>query len=138
MKKDVGGMSTSIGHIGHIVITRFSVPSTQPNRKRGVTMQPRISSCLLSFTAGLALFGLSGIPGSTGEAQAGIRTAAQPVTAQATAACLAQSAGCITGATEAFAVIQVRGASTGDRQCKRAIDNGCSKEQFPKPLPRPQ
>jgi hypothetical protein len=87
-------------------------------------MQPRISSCLLSFTAGLALFGFTGMPGSTGEAQAGMRTALQPIVAQAPAA-------------EAFAVIQVRGASSSERQCKRAIDNGCAKEQFPKPLPKP-
>jgi hypothetical protein len=88
-------------------------------------MQPRISSCLLSFTAGLALFGFTGMPGSMGEAQAGMRTAQQPIVAQAPSA-------------EAFAAIRIRGASTTNRQCKRSIDNGCTKEQFPKPLPRPQ
>lgn len=101
-------------------------------------MQPRISSCLLSFTAGLALFGLTGMPGSTGEAQAGMRTALQPLVVQATAACLTQGVGCATNGTEAFAAIRIRGASSTDRQCRRTIDNGCSKEQFPKPLPRPQ
>lgn len=103
-------------------------------------MQPRISSCLLSLTAGvtLSLCGLTGMPGWTGEAQAGIRTAAQPLVAQATAACLTQGVGCATDGTEAFAAIRIRGASSNSRQCKRSIDNSCAKEQFPKPLPRPQ
>ena len=100
----------------------------------------RISSCLLSLTIGvtLSLCGLTGMPGWTGEAQAGIRTSAQPLVAQATAACLAQGVWCATDGTEAFAAIRIRGASSTDRQCRRTIDNGCSKEQFPKPLPRPQ
>ena len=103
-------------------------------------MQPRISSCFLSLAAGmtLALFGFTGLPGWTGEAQAGMRTTLPPVVAQATAVCLAQGIGCATGGTEAFAPIRVRGASSGDRQCKRSIDNSCAKEQFPKPLPKPQ
>lgn len=87
-------------------------------------MQPRISSCLLSLTAGmtLALFGLTGIPGMIGEAHAADRSVVQHGYTQT---------------PKAFAPILIRRAPQ-DRGCKRSIDNGCTKEQFPKPLPRPQ
>jgi hypothetical protein len=87
-------------------------------------MQPRISSCFLSITAGmtLALFGLTGMPGWTGEAQAANQPAVKQIYAQAPAA---------------FAPILVR-RGPRERGCVRSITNDCAKEQFPKPLPRPQ
>lgn len=86
-------------------------------------MQPRIKkSCLVSITASmtLALFGLTGMPGWTGEAQAATRPALQQVIAQA---------------PETFAAIRVN-RGTSEKRCPRSTDNSCAKEQFPKPLPQ--
>ena len=87
-------------------------------------MQPRISSCLLSITAGmtLALCGLVGAPGWTGEAQAATRLTAQPVFAQAPVA---------------FSAIRVNRGNQ-EKRCPRSVDNACAKDQFPKPPPLPQ
>ena len=86
-------------------------------------MQPRISSCFLSITAGmtLALFGLVGVPEGTGETWAASGPAEQPVVAQA---------------PEAFAAIRVN-RGTQEKRCPRSADNTCTKDPFP-PLPPPQ
>ena len=89
-------------------------------------MQPRISFRLLSITAGmtLALLGLAGVPGWTGEAQAATRPALQQVVAQA---------------PEAFAAIRVsRGTTSTEKRCPRSADNSCTKDPFPPLPPVPQ
>ena len=87
-------------------------------------MQPRISSCFLSITAGmtLALCGLVGVPGWTGEAQAADRSVVRHG---------------FTQAPEAFAAIRVN-RGTQEKRCPRSVDNSCAKDQFPKPPPLPQ
>jgi hypothetical protein len=68
----------------------------------------------------LALFGLTGVPGWTGEAQAANRLTAQPIFAQA---------------PTAFSAIRVN-RGTQEKRCPRSADNNCTKDPFP-PLPTP-
>ena len=104
-------------------------------------MQQRNDSCLHSIVAGLALavFGLVGVLGWTGEAQA-----MQQVFAQAPAACvagsqsgLAKGDGCNSSGTGGYATIRVN-RGTQERRCPRSADNECTKIINPKPLPQPQ
>jgi len=94
--------------------------------KRGITMQRYIKSGLYSIVAGmtLALSGLTGMSGWTGEAPAANQPSVKQIQVYAQA-------------PAAFGPILVR-RGPRDPRCTRSIDNNCAKEQFPKPLPRPQ